>query len=137
MADHEYTGSGLVRADGTVVQSGDVIEPTDAELESFGDTLRPVHGSAESGGESAENAPEDSNGETSDGDGRATDGSHSGESDDDSHLSPAEARELLSAVMDDPDDYRELQSLAADYPDVPGSGISAAELQTLLAEKIQ
>jgi hypothetical protein len=39
---YRYTGTALYR-DGDVVEPGDVIEPTEAELEAFGDVLEAVH----------------------------------------------------------------------------------------------
>jgi len=42
---YEYTGTLLYRSDGNEVEKverGDVIEPTESELDSFGDSLRPL-----------------------------------------------------------------------------------------------
>lgn len=43
---YRYLGSTLYRRDGSVVEYGDVFEPTDGELEAFGDVMEPVDGSA-------------------------------------------------------------------------------------------
>lgn len=45
MPKYRYTGTGLRRTDGNeveVIETGDVIKPTEAELDSFGDSLERV-----------------------------------------------------------------------------------------------
>jgi len=42
---YEYTGTGLYRSQGNeveLIEPGDVVEPTEAELDAFGDSFRPI-----------------------------------------------------------------------------------------------
>lgn len=45
--------------------------------------------------------------------------------------------DVLAEYVDDPTDYGQLQSLASDFEDVPGSGISLPEMRERLADAIR
>lgn len=111
---HRYTGTGLLRADGSVLETDAECTPTDAELSAFGDSFEPLPDAGDSGGDDE------------------ADNELLGEKD----MTVSEAKAVLDDAGIAPDDYRALQKLAGDFEGVPGNA-PQSELQVQLAEKLR
>lgn len=125
---HRYHGTGLRRADGSTVEPGETLTPTEAELRAFGDSFEELDRMVE-----AEESDDDSD---DDAEAEADGGERPSPANSDAEMTVADAQSILSDAGVDYDDYSALQDLAGEYDDVPGSGISTEELQVRLAKKL-
>lgn len=150
---YRYTGTGLARPGG-YVETGDIVEPTEAELAAFGDLFERVDpdeaavratsrddassdddeaDSSEAADGDADDAEPEADAQPTEDDADADDSAAGADEAADAEAIPNPER-VLADYLDDPSDYASLRALAAEVEGVPGSGLSTEELQERLAE---
>lgn len=134
MADdtHRYDGTKLYRTnddgDRILVENGQTLTPTDAELKAFGDSFTEIRDPSRDDATDDESESADETGEAE------SQAEEEGQDQSESETSLTDDQEALTDHLDDPSDYGQVRSLAASTDGVKGNA-SQEEMTAQLAEK--